>query len=199
MQEIHPKSLMKKDENTEVSQPREASEARKQVDEFADHVLEDVIYTPLKDLAVKSVVGIMSATGDFLKDVLTKVLWPDGRAATPKSGDKVSYAGYWRSGNSSTTSGTSTTITGKSTAWPWTEIEFESSAVAQAYINDLKNVIDYYKKLHVSDLYDIGNKTTDDWTAERYGWTSIEGITTVYSRETHKYMVVFPTAPIELK
>lgn len=198
MQEIRPNSLTKREENKESDKPVESKS--KELDDFAGHVVNDIIADGLKDLAITSLSSILSATGDLLKNLLTDALWPEGRK-TAKKDTKTGYTSYsYRSGRP-VESGRSSYASSEpaSTQWMCDIVDFETSAMAKAFVDDLKSVLTVYKKLHLTDIYDIAGITTENYQLDKLGWTSIDGIQVVFNRETHRYSLVFPRGPEEFR
>ena len=63
---------------------------------------------------------------------------------------------------------------------------------AEAVLDAMNDIINQYGTVSVSDLYDLTNYPNDNFSMNRYGWTSINGATPVRVRDG--YILKLPKA-----
>ena len=72
------------------------------------------------------------------------------------------------------------------------DIIFESRADAEEALCQMGDLIETYGMASISDLYEIANLTTDNFTYNDYGWTSIRSADVVRDRDG--YVIKLPRA-----
>ena len=96
-----------------------------------------------------------------------------GKASGPKSGStmsKISYGSYYqRSYNEPLRSGSN------NNSFDYDNIVFSSRGDAEAVLTGMEDILDQFEVVSVSDLYELADVAAPNYTANKYGWTSLRG------------------------
>lgn len=63
------------------------------------------------------------------------------------------------------------------------EIIFDNRGDAEVALDQMFDILDTYKIVHVGDLYDLAGVDTDNHQAYKYGWSSLENAKVVETRD----------------
>lgn len=69
---------------------------------------------------------------------------------------------------------------------------FENRGDAEAVLDAMNDIISQYGVVSVADLYDLANANNENWNANKYGWTNIQGCKAVRVRDG--YILKLPRA-----
>jgi len=73
------------------------------------------------------------------------------------------------------------------------DIIFESQRDAELVIDAMSKIISQYGVVSVGDLYDLAHISTDNYTANKYGWTNLNDINLVRTRAGYRIKLLKPT------
>lgn len=77
------------------------------------------------------------------------------------------------------------------------DLTFETRGDAEVVLRELKERIRKYRTATIADLFDAADISTDDWTANKYGWLDLESAEIIRTYDGW-YMIKMPKAvPID--
>lgn len=142
-------------------------------DDIKSHILDDLVIPTIKD-AIMDTVGILLGRGRY-----------SGSRRDRPIADRVSYGKFYSD------SGSRTTPARTSTVFNTDEVVFGNKGDAEFVLDRLYEMLEQYKVVRVTDFYDLAGVTAD-YTAQRYGWSSLHG--SRVERVRDGYIVELPRA-----
>ena len=147
---------------------------------FADiFISEDV--NSVKSYIVNDVLipTIKTAISDIVCNGLNMFLFGE-RGRGKSSGSKVSYRNYYeREGSYRDYSNSSIN---QKRGFDYENIQFTSRGDAESVLISMEEVIEEYNMVSVADLYDMADISTDNYAANKYGWTNLASARVVPTR-----------------
>lgn len=155
---------------------KKKSEARKLADIFISEDVTNVKSYVLMDVLVPA---IKKAIDDIVSDGIHMILYGGSRGDRKRLiTSKVSYSRFYndrddrRDDRSRINNG-----------FDYDTIGFDNRGDAEAILSAMDDVIDQYGVVSVADLYDLAGVTTNNYAANRYGWTDIRSAKAVRVRD----------------
>lgn len=169
---------------------KKKSEIRKFADVFISEDASNVKSYILMDVLVPAV---KKAISDIVTSGIDMILYGgsgrNGRTGTRM--DKVSYINYADRRPSNYVSGAPRSRD----SFDYDDFVFRTRPEAEDILAQMDALLEQYKMVRVTDLYDMVGKTCD-YTAERYGWTNLR--TAEIKRVSDGYVIKLPRAlPID--
>lgn len=128
------------------------------VDSVGDYILYDVFMPALK-----------ATISDMVNKGINMFLFGDGASRSPRSdsrGNYVSYSQYYDRNRQSAAPSR------QKMRYAFDDIEFDYRDDAEYVLNELKDILNEYGMVRVSDFYELVNAPTR-YTDSRYGWTNL--------------------------
>lgn len=166
---------------------RKKSVFSKLSDEFISEDAKNVKTYVLGEVLIPA---IKKAISDIVTDGIDMILYGGSRGTRNRSTvDRVSYSSY-----SNRSSGVRD-YRATARRYSYDDIIFANRADAEDVLTNLDELIDNFGLVRVADLFDLAGKTCD-YTANKYGWTSIRSAEVVRVRDG--YLIKMPPAiPID--
>lgn len=168
------------------------NEARKIADIF---ISEDI--TNVKNYIFMDV--IVPAVKKAIYDVVTNGIDMFLYGGTGKNrsgssnGSKVSYRNYYERKDGGGYRGSENNV--NRNAFDYDDIVFDNRGEAEAALQQMKDIIDRYGMVTVSDLYEMAYQTAP-YTAQKYGWINVNGTEVIRVRDGYKLKLP-KAAPID--
>ncbi len=168
------------------AKPKKKGEMQKFADVF---ISEDVVNVKSYILMDVLVPAIKKAISDIVTNGIDMILYGEtGRTRKASSGTKVSYGKYYdrepdrrRDRPVSSRGG-----------YDYDDIVFETRGDAEKVLDSMNDIISQYGVVSVLDLYDLADVSTDNYAANKYGWTDISGCKAIRVRDG--YILKLPRA-----
>ena len=167
---------------------KKKSEIKKFTDIFFAEDLDTVKNFLVSDVIIPSVKKIFY---DMITGGARMLLYsekaPDSK---PGAASKVSYRSYYE--RERDREAFRDPHKAKMSAFNYDEITFSSRGAAEAVLTAMEEAIEQYRSVSVLDLYDFAEVTTNDYTADKYGWVDLHKAEVVPTREG--YVLKLPRA-----
>ena len=158
------------------AKPKKKGEMQKFADVFISEDVGNVKSYILMDVLVPA---IKKAISDIVTNGIDMILYGEtGRTRKASSGTKVSYGKYYdrepdrRRDRSISSRG----------GYDYDDIVFETRGDAEKVLDSMNDIISQYGVVSVLDLYDLADVSTDNYAANKYGWTARSGKRRLYSQ-----------------
>ena len=168
------------------AKPKKKGEMQKFADVFISEDVGNVKSYILMDVLVPA---IKKAISDIVTNGIDIILYGEtGRTRKASSGTKVSYGKYYdrepdrRRDRSISSRG----------GYDYDDIVFETRGDAEKVLDSMNDIISQYGVVSVLDLYDLADVSTDNYAANKYGWTDISGCKAIRVRDG--YILKLPRA-----
>lgn len=169
-----------------TARTKKKSEVRKFADIFISEDIESVKSYILMDVLVPA---IKKAISDIVTNGIDMVLYGDaGRARKNSGASKVSYRSYYDRRDDPRDRTQCRTRNG----FDYDDILFDTRGDAELVLSSMDDVISQYGVVSVLDFYDLANVQTDNYAADKYGWTDIRSASIIRAREG--YLIKLPKA-----
>lgn len=197
MEDYKPNSRKSKEEATSekkietVVSGSVKSKKKNDMQKFADvFISEDVNNVKSYILLDVLVPAIKKAVSDIVTNGIDMILYGEtGRTKSSSSASKVSYRNYYdRSSEHRTEKAPYSSRSG----CDYDDLIFETRGDAESVLDAMHDVISQYGVVSIADLYDLANVSTDNYTANKYGWSDIRGCKPVRVRDG--YVLKLPRA-----
>lgn len=130
------------------------------------------------------------AISDVVTNGIDMLLY--GKASGPKSSSsisKVSYGNFYsRSYNEPLKAGSN------GSAFDYDNIIFGNRGDAEAVLTEMENLLDQFEVVSVADLYELADVAAPNYTANKYGWTSLKGSQVLRCKDG--YLIKLPRVTI---
>ena len=168
------------------AKPKKKGEMQKFADVFISEDVGNVKSYILMDVLVPA---IKKAISDIVTNGIDMILYGEtGRTRKASSGTKVSYGKYYdrepdrRRDRSISSRG----------GYDYDDIVFETRGDAEKVLDSMNDIISQYGVVSVLDLYYLADVSTDNYAANKYGWTDISGCKAIRVRDG--YILKLPRA-----
>ena len=168
------------------AKPKKKGEMQKFADVFISEDVGNVKSYILMDVLVPA---IKKAISDIVTNGIDMILYGEtGRTRKASSGTKVSYGKDYdrepdrRRDRSISSRG----------GYDYDDIVFETRGDAEKVLDSMNDIISQYGVVSVLDLYDLADVSTDNYAANKYGWTDISGCKAIRVRDG--YILKLPRA-----
>lgn len=132
--------------------------------------------------------AVKKAISDIITTGIDMLLYGEAGKSKKSSSSKVSYRNYYEHDNDRIRAGSGN----RRNRFDYDDILFDTRGDAESVLDAMNEIIGQYGIVSVSDLYDLANVASDNYTMNRYGWTNISGATTVRVRDG--YVLKLPRA-----
>lgn len=195
MEEYKPNSHRSKEKTEEkkvakvitgTAKTKKKSETRKFADIFISEDITNVKSYVLMDVLVPA---IKKAIDDIVSDGIHMILYGGhgGRDRNRGSAAKISYNRMYDSRDHR-----DDRVVRAGSAFDYDNIIFENRGDAEAVLSAMEDVIDQYGVVSVADLYDLADVSTNNYAANKYGWTDVHSAQAVRVRDG--WMLKLPRA-----
>ena len=165
-----------------TAKTRKKGELQKFVNEFVPGNFSIIKSDILKNIIVPS---LKKAVSDIVKVGIDMILY-DGKQT---QSSKVSYRNYYDRDNDKVRAGSSIN---RFNNLDYDDILFETRGDAETVLDAMNDIISQYGIVTISDLYDLARVPNDNFTLNRYGWSSISGACAIRVRDG--YILKLPRA-----
>lgn len=138
---------------------------------------------------------VVPAIGNTLVDTISYI-FDLKRGSSKGTYSGASYRNYYESGSRSGRNKDRDRDDDVETNDPvhkYRNITFDFRQDAMAVLDEMQTILDQYPSVSVADLYDIAGITNNNYTANKYGWTSLERADVKHARGGG-YRLVLPRA-----
>ena len=183
MAEYNDKTPKKKKLEKVVTGPvrvKKKSEAGKVASMFISDSVENIKSYIVMDVIVPTI-------QDTIINILEMVF--HGRARGSRKGSYISYNSIYDSGRRSSRSASKTTTNPLSVD----ELRYGTRGDAENVLDIMFDIIDKYGVISISDVYDMSDVSTYDYTLTNYGWTDLYGSKVKRTRDGY-YILDLPKA-----
>lgn len=157
-----------------------------ELQKFANEIVPGNFNIIKSDILMNIIVpSLKKAISDIVKVGIDMILY-DGKQ--PQS-SKVSYRNYYDRDNDRIRAGSVSNIRNK---LDYDDILFETRGDAETVLDAMNDIISQYGIVTISDLYDLARVPNDNFTLNRYGWSSISGACAIRVRDG--YILKLPRA-----
>lgn len=116
-----------------------------------------------------------------------------GKSGGPRSmntASKVSYGSFYQRsyGSEPVRAGSS------NSAFDYDNIVFDSRGDAEAVLTSMEDLLDQFEVVSVADLYELADIAAPNYTANKYGWTSLKGAQVLRCRDG--YLIKLPRVTV---
>ena len=172
---------------TNAAKTRKKGDIRKLADIFISEDANNVKSYILMDVIVPAA---KKAISDIVTTGIDMILYGEsGRTKKNNTVSNVSWRKYYDQNSDRSATSTSSSKYG---AFNYDDIVLATRGDAEAVLDAMNDIINQYGTVSVSDLYDLTNYPNDNFSMNRYGWTSINGATPVRVRDG--YILKLPKA-----
>ena len=165
-----------------TAKTRKKGELQKFVNEFVPGNFSIIKSDILRNIIVPS---LKKAVSDIVKVGIDMILY-DGKQT---QSSKVSYRNYYDRDNDKVRAGSSIN---RCNNLDYDDILFETRGDAETVLDAMNDIISQYGIVTISDLYDLARVPNDNFTLNRYGWSSISGACAIRVRDG--YILKLPRA-----
>lgn len=132
--------------------------------------------------------AIKKAVSDIITTGIDMLLYGESGRTRKNDTSKVSYRSYYdRSSNDRVRAGSY-----NKSGFDYDDILFDTRGDAEAVLDAMNDIISQYGVVSVSDFYDLARVDNNNYTMNRYGWTSISGANAMRVRDG--YILKLPKA-----
>lgn len=168
------------------AKPKKKGEMQKFADVFISEDVGNVKSYILMDVLVPA---IKKAISDIVTNGIDMILYGEtGRTRKASSGTKVSYGKFYDREPDRRRERLASSRGG----YDYDDIVFETRGDAESVLDAMNDIISQYGVVSVGDLYDLADVSTDNYAANKYGWTDISGCKPVRVRDG--YILKLPKA-----
>lgn len=168
------------------AKPKKKGEMQKFADVFISEDVGNVKSYILMDVLVPA---IKKAISDIVTNGIDMILYGEtGRTRKGSSGTKVSYGKYY---DREPDRRRERSVPSRS-GYDYDDIIFETRGDAEKVLDSMNDIISQYGVVSVLDLYDLADVSTDNYAANKYGWTDISGCKAIRVRDG--YILKLPRA-----
>ena len=118
-----------------------------------------------------------------------------GKNGSPKQPSsnitKVSYGNFYNKSYNSSDSSVKTTTSSSLSMYNFDNIIYPTRGDAEAALSALDDIMEEYKVVSVSDLYEVSDLPTPSYTANNYGWLSLRSAE-VFRHSSGGYIIKLP-------
>ena len=134
--------------------------------------------------------AVKKAISDIVRNGIDMILYGEsGGSKRSGSASKISYRAYYdRENNRDHRSSAPRAKTGID----YDDILFDTRGDAEVVLNEMQNVIEQYGFVSVGNLYDLADVSTENYSLNKYGWTSLSSARVVPTRDG--YVINLPRA-----
>ena len=149
-----------------------------EMQKFADVFISEDVSNVKSYIFLEVIVpAIKKAISDVVTNGVDMILYGEsGRSKKNSTTSKVSYGKYYNSSQEPRR-------TQPKTGFDYDDIIFKTRGDADAVLDAMNEIISQYEVVSVADLYDLADVSTDNFNANKYGWTDISGCKAVRVRE----------------
>lgn len=171
-----------------VGKTKKKSGARKLADVFVSEDVENVKSYIVMDVLIPS---IKKAISDIVTNGIDMMLYGEsGRNRRSSTGSKISYGSYYNRDRDDRRRDSG--YRGKTSVYDYDDILFDTRGDAEAVLDAMYDIIDTYGVVSVADFYELADVSSDNFAANKYGWSSLEGSRVMRMRNS--YVLKFPKA-----
>ncbi len=171
-----------------IVKPKKKGGIQKLADIFISEDISNVKSYILLDVLIPA---IKKAIFDIVTNGIDMILYGEtGRTRNKSSiASKVSYQRYYDRTDEQKRDYRTLSLRN---AFDYDELIFPTRGDAEAVLDAMNEIISQYGVVSVMDLYDLANVSTDNYTANKYGWTNISGCKPIRVRDG--YVLNLPKA-----
>lgn len=163
---------------TGTAKTRKKGEMQKFADAFIAEDANNVKSYVLMEVIVPAV---KKAISDIVVTGIDMILYGEaGRSKRNRSTDKVSYRSYYNQDSDRVRAGSGST---RRSGIDYDDIVFDTRGDAESVLDAMRDIINQYGTVSVADLYDLARVPNDNFTMNRYGWTTLNGAQPVRVRD----------------
>lgn len=181
--ELKEKKVSKVVEGTAKTKKRNG--LQKFTDNFISEDAQNIKTYILMDVLIPTV---KKAISDIVKNGIDMILYDGNERSKKGSATKVSYGKYYDREPSRPQERRNYRAHG----YDYDDVIFETRGDAEAVLASMDDIIDRYGVVSVGDLYDLADISTDNYAANKYGWTDISSARAV--RVNNGYILKLPRA-----
>ena len=116
--------------------------------------------------------AVKKAVSDIVTNGIDMILYGgSGKSKRKTSASKASYRNYYDN-DTRNQSGYSKKF---QYGFDYDDVVFETRGDAESVLDSMNEIIANFNVVSVSDLYDLANIPNDNYAANKYGWSNIEG------------------------
>ena len=190
MEEYKPNSYKSKEEAKDIVPEKKIEKVisgtaklkkKNEIQKFADvFISEDVSNVKSYVLMDVLVPAIKKAISDIVTNGIDMILYGEsGRSRKSSTASKISYGSFFEGVNSRREHNPTRTKPG----YDYDEIILDTRGEAEAVLDAMNDIIGQYGFVSVADLYDLANISTNNYAANKYGWSDIGGCRVVRVRD----------------
>lgn len=170
------------------------SKKKNEIQKFADVFISDDVSNVKSYILLDVLVpAIKKAVSDIVTNGIDMVLYGEaGRTKRNSSASKMSHINYAASYDRPNERRSDYSSSASRSGFDFDDLIFETRGDAESVLDAMNDVIGQYGVVSVGDLYDLANVSTDNYTANKYGWTDIRGCKPVRVRDG--YVLKLPRA-----
>lgn len=173
-------------EKVAVGKTKKKSGVRKFADVFVSEDVDNVKSYIVMDVLIPS---IKKAISDIVTNGIDMMLYGEsGRTRKNSTASKISYGSYYNRDDRRRDSG----YRGRTSVYDYDDILFDTRGDAEAVLDAMYDIIDTYGVVSVADFYELADVSTDNFAANKYGWSSLEGSRVMRMRDS--YVLKLPKA-----
>jgi hypothetical protein len=165
---------------------RKRNELQKAADAFVTEDIHNV-----KTYVVSEVIipAVKKAISDIVVTGIDMLLYGgSGRATRTNTASRVSYRNYFDPSPERVRANTNN----RRDVFEYDDILFKTRGDAEIVLDSMNDIISQYGRVSVSDFYDLAKVPNDNFTMNKYGWTSLSGASAMRIREG--YILKLPRA-----
>lgn len=166
------------------------SKKKGEMQKFADVFISEDVGNVKSYIVMEVLVpAIKKAISDIVTNGIDMILYGEtGHTRKNSSASKVSYGKYYGESERKREYRQSGTRNG----YDYDDIIFETRGDAESVLDAMNEIISQYNVVSVGDLYDLADVSTDNYAANKYGWSDISGCKPVRVRDG--YILKLPKA-----
>lgn len=136
--------------------------------------------------------AVKKAVSDIITTGIDMLLYGETGRSRKSDASKVSYRSYYERGRDRDYERTRAGSSSRRTGFDYDDILFDTRGDAEAVLDAMNDIISQYGVVSVSDFYDLARVDNNNYTMNRYGWTSIAGANAMRVRDG--YILKLPRA-----
>lgn len=163
---------------TGTAKTRKKGEMQKFADVF---IAEDANNVKSYILMEVIVPAVKKAISDIITTGINMILYGEaGRSEKNNGAQKVSYRNYYDQSADYVRAGSGSP---RRAGIDYDDIVFDTRGDAESVLDAMRDIIAQYGTVSVADLYDLARVPNDNFTMNRYGWTTLNGAQPVRVRD----------------
>ena len=163
---------------TGAAKTRKKGEMQKFADVF---IAEDANNVKSYILMEVIVPAVKKAISDIVTTGIDMILYGEaGRSNRNNGSQKVSYRNYYDQSADRVRAGSGSN---RRSSIDYDDIVFDTRGDAESVLDAMHDIIAQYGTVSVADLYDLARVPNDNFTMNRYGWTTLNGAQPVRVRD----------------